>query len=328
MRIAIPHGLTAEATRPRPGRPIRLSGPTMGVSWTLLANAPLAVSDAALTAAVQGAANLVVKQMSTWEPESDISRFNAAPAGAWVEAPDHLLRVIRAALVMAQASDGAFDPTLGEAVDLWGFGAWGAALEPPRPERLAAAVSGWRALEIEGGRMRQPGGLRLDLSGVAKGYGVDLAAQAVAGLGVRDFLIEIGGELRGSGVRGDGEPWWVDLEHPAEAHLEEPPLRIALTGISVATSGDWRRQFIWNGRRYSHTINPVTREPVRTRLAQVSVLHDSCMQADAICTALQVMGDEAEAFATTKDIAACFLWREADRWRETLSPALAALLDD
>jgi thiamine biosynthesis lipoprotein len=300
----------------------------MGVSWSLVANAPLAVSDAALRSAVQGAADLVVAQMSSWEPDSDLSRFNAAPAGAWVETPTHLLLVTRAALAMAAASDGAFDPTVGEAVDLWGFGAWGATLEPPKPERLAAARQGWRELEVEDGRMRQRGGLRLDLSGIAKGYGVDLAAQAVAALGVRDFLVEIGGELRGSGVRGDGEPWWVDLERPPEAHLAEPPLRIALHALSVATSGDWRRQFTWNGRRYSHTIDPRTRAPVRTRLTQVSVLHSSCMQADAICTALQVLGDEAEAFAAAKDIAACFLWREAGGWRESLSPALAALLDD
>lgn len=328
MRIAIPHGLTAEATRPRPGRAVRLSGPTMGVSWTLLANAPLDVSDTALTAAVQVAADMVVGQMSSWEPGSDLSRFNAAPAGAWIAAPGHLLHVTKAALALADASDGAFDPTVGEAVDLWGFGAWGAAQRPPTQERLAAAIQGWRTLEIDGDRMRQPGGLRLDLSGIAKGYGVDLAAHAVANLGVRDFLIEIGGELRGFGVRANGEPWWVDLERPPEAHLAEPPLRIALHGLSVATSGDWRRQFTWNDQRYSHTIDPRTRAPVRTRLAQVSVLHVSCMQADALCTALAVLGDAAESYAETHGIAACFLWREAGGWRESLSPALAGLLDD
>lgn len=328
MRIAIPQGLTAEATRPRPGRAARLSGPTMGVGWTLLANAPLDVSDASLAAAVQAAADTVVGQMSSWEVASDLSRYNGAPAGAWVETPGHLLHVTKAALALAEASDGAFDPTVGEVVDLWGFGAWGAVARPPEARRLADAVQGWRSLEIDGGRMRQPGGLRLDLSGIAKGYGVDLAAHAVASLGARDFLIEIGGELRGHGVRADGEPWWVDLERPPEARLAEPPLRIALHGLSVATSGDWRRQFTWNGQRFSHTIDPRTRAPVQTRLAQVSVLHAACMQADALCTALAVLGDDGEAYAQAHGLAACFLWREADEWRESLSPALAALLED
>jgi thiamine biosynthesis lipoprotein len=327
MRIAIPLSFTPEASRPRPGRLVRLSGPTMGVTWTLAAVAPDAVVDEALRAAVQGACDLVVGQMSSWEPLSDLSRYNAASPGAWFDAPEPLLRVVRAGLAVAQLSDGAFDPTMGEVVDLWGFGAWTAGLRPPAADRLALAAQGWRDLLIEEGRILQPGGLRLDLSGIAKGYGVDLAAQSVVRLGVRDLLIEIGGELRGLGVRPSGEPWWVDLERPPEADLADPPIRVALHELSVATSGDWRRQFSHAGRRYSHTIDPRTREPVQSRLAQVSVLHESCMQADALCTALAVKGEAAEAFAADHGVAACFLWRE-EVWRETVSPALAALLGD
>lgn len=318
--------MTPDAARPRPGRRVRLSGPTMGVSWTLLAEAPDAVTDGQLTAAVQGAADRVVRQMSSWEPGSDLCRYNAAPAGSWVTAPTELLTVVRAGLALAEASGGAFDPTVGEAVDLWGFGAWGAALKPPGAERLAAAAQGWRRLRIDGERLHQPGGLKLDLSGIAKGYGVDLAVQAVRALGVRDLLMEIGGELRGEGVRGDGQPWWVDLERPPEADLAQPTMRIALHGLSVATSGDWRRQFVFEGRRFSHTIDPATRAPVRSDLAQVSVLHADCMQADALATALMVKGRGAEAFAADLGIAACFLWRGP--WRETLSPALERMLAD
>lgn len=327
-RVAVPLGLTPASARPREGRTVRLSGPTMGVSWTLNAHAPAAVSEAALTDAVQAACNLVVAQMSSWEPGSDLSLFNGAPAGSWIALPPEMATVVRAGLELAEATGGAFDPTLGALVDLWGFGAAGAVDRPPQAEALAAARAGWRSLQMDDrGRLLQPGGVRLDLSGIAKGYGVDLAAQAVQALGVRDFLIEIGGELRGSGVKGDGEPWWVEIERPPGAELPEPPVLVALHGLSIATSGDWRRAFTADGRRYSHTLSPVARAPVAGGLAAVSVLHRQCMQADALATALMVLGPEAAAFAEERGVAALLVRRTEEGFEEQISPAFARLLD-
>lgn len=329
-RVAVPLSLTAESTRPRDGRPASLEGPTMGVTWSLRAWVPRGLTDAVLSAAVQGACDTVVAQMSTWEPGSDLCRFNAAPAGAWVEVPPHLMSVVAAAYDLAEETGGAFDPTVGALTDLWGFGPAGpVAAAPDRASRNLAAT-GWRELRLDrpDGRLFQPGGLRLDLSGIAKGFGVDLAAEALEALGVRDYLLEIGGELRGGGVKGDGEPWWVEIESPPGGELPQPPILIALHGLSVATSGDWRRTWSDGSGRYSHTLDPITRAPVAGSVASVSVLHASCMQADALCTALTVLGPAGEAFACEHDIVARIVSRGQAGLTEWMSPAFARLVDE
>lgn len=329
-RVAVPLSLTAEATRPRDGRPASLKGPTMGVTWSLQAWVPRGLADGGLSAAVQGACDTVVAQMSTWEPSSDLCRFNGAPAGAWVEVPPHLMTVVAVACDLAEESGGAFDPTVGALTDLWGFGPAGPVAAAPNLASRNRAATGWRELRLDraNGRLLQPGGLRLDLSGIAKGFGVDLAAEALEALGVRDYLLEIGGELRGGGVKGDGQPWWVEIETPPGGELSEPPILIALHGLSVATSGDWRRTWSDGGGRYSHTLDPVTRAPAAGPVAAVSVLHPSCMQADALCTALAVLGPAGEAFACEHDIAARIVSRQPDGLAEWISPAFARLLDD
>ncbi|WP_374470701.1 FAD:protein FMN transferase [Phenylobacterium sp.] len=327
MRIAVPNSIASAAARPRGGREVRLSGPTMGVSWTVRVLAPDGASDAEIRAAVQSAVDGVVAQMSDWEPESDLSRFNRAPAGSWVRAPADLVDVVQAGVFLATLSEGAFDPTIGALTELWGFGPAGPVAEAPERAALTAACAGWRGLQVDvaGGRLYQPGGLRLDLSGIAKGFGVDRASAALSGLGLRDHLLEIGGELRGEGVKGSGEPWWVDVEPPPGSALE--PLRVAAHGLSVATSGDWRRGFEADGRRYSHTLDPRTRAPVDAALAAVTVIHRECMQADALCTALMVLGADAMTFAERHEVAALIVRRSGKGFVEEVTPALQALLD-
>ena len=297
----------------------------MGVIWTLTARLPGDVSEAIARAAVQAACDRVVAQMSTWEPGSDLWRFGRAPAGSWMSLPPEFATVMRAALDLAEKSGGAFDPTLGPLEDLWGFGPAGAVGHPP-----AVAVAdrpGWRELRLEDGRLLQPGGVGLDLSGIAKGFGVDLAFEALAALGVRDILLEIGGELRGGGVKGVGEPWWVDVERPPGCDLPEPPIVVALHGLSIATSGDWRRSFEADGRRYHHTLDPATGAPAADGTCAVTVVHQSCLWADAYCTALTVLGSRAEAFAQANDIAAVIVRRTGCGFSEHVSPAFRRLLD-
>ncbi|MCR5878679.1 FAD:protein FMN transferase [Phenylobacterium sp. J367] len=326
MRIAVPTNLTPESARPRGGRRVRLAGPTMGVTWALDALAPEGLDDGRIRAAVQSACDGVVGQMSDWEPESDLSQFNRAEAGTWVPAPADLIAVVDASLRLAGLSGGAFDPTIGALTGLWGFGPSGAVDGPPDAGALDAAPAGWRSvlLDPDGQRIFQPGGLQLDLSGIAKGFGVDKASAALTAMGVRDHLIEIGGELRGEGVKGSGEPWFVDVERPPGGEALTP-LRIALHGLSVATSGDWRRSFETGGRRYSHTIDPRTRAPAQG-VAAVTVIHPSCMWADALCTALTVLGEEAGAFAEAYDVAALVVRREGEGFHEAVTPALRAML--
>ncbi len=182
-------------------------------------------------------------------------------------------------------------------------------------------------LDGEARALFQPGGLLLDLSSVAKGYAVDQLGRCLERHGVRHYLVEVGGELRGAGMKPDGEPWWVELEGvPGTAGGPARPV-VALHGLSVATSGDYRRFFQNGAQRASHTLDPRTGYPIANGVASVTVLHASCMAADALSTALGVMGDEAGlAFAEEHGLAARFLLRRQAGLAERHSSAWRALL--
>ncbi len=331
-RVAVPETLDPIALRPPPGPVVSLSGPTMGVRWTLKAVPPPEVPHAAMAAAAQAAVDAVVAAMSTWEPDSEISRFNRAPAGQAVVLGEDFTRVIDHALAIADITGGAFDPTLGRLTDLWGFGPAGERLHAPDQDatRDATASAGWRRLDWNVGRrtLVQPGGLALDLSGIAKGYGVDRIGEAMQALGVRHYLAEIGGEFAGAGVKPDRQPWWVSVEPPPGLALPGDPILFGLHGCALATSGDYRRFRLDEGRRRSHSLDPRTGAPVEDAPASVSVMAADCMTADALCTALTVMGADAGlAFAETQGVAALFLLRTAAGLEERLSPALRELIE-
>jgi len=290
---------------------------------------PPALTVDAVKAAVERVLAGVIAEMSTWVADSAISRFNDAASGSWCNPPVDLRAVLDCALVIAADTDGAYDPTIGALVEVWGFGPPGRRSAPPDEAAIAAAAarSGFRRLQRDAsGRMRQPGGLRLDLSSIAKGFAVDRVAQALERLGVADYLVEIGGELKGQGAKPGGSPWWVAIENAAAASGSE--IVVALHGLAIATSGDARRAFEWQGRRLSHTIDPRSGWPVSDRLAAVTVLHRECMKADALATALTVLGpDEGMAYARTRDLAALFLVRGASGGVEQrMTDAFAAML--
>lgn len=298
----------------------------MGTVWRVRyaqPPAPQPGSDAdGVARAVQAVLDHVTREMSHWSPASDLSRFNAAPAGEWMTLPEGFAHVITVALDIAVKSDGAFDPTLGRLVDLWGHGPPGPC-PPPDDATLAAAraSAGWRRLAWDATtrRLRQPGGAALDLSGIAKGHAVDAVADALRAAGLRHFLGEVGGELAGAGIKPNGDPWWVDLETPPDA-TGIAPLRVALHGLSIATSGDYVRG--------DHTIDPRTGRPLAGGPAAASVIASSTIAADGWATALAVAGrDRAAALATTHGLAARLLWRDGDGWREMVTPALASMLD-
>lgn len=296
-----------------------LAGATMGTTWQARMAAPAEFDAAPLHAAIAGRLGALVAEMSHWEPGSLLSRFNLAPAGSAHVLPEDFATVIDAALAVARASGGAFDPAIGRVVDMWGYGATPRDVAPSDDALVAAGLaSGWQRLgwDAPARTLRQPGGLWLDLSGIAKGYAVDAVAELLAELGHAHALVEIGGELSGRGMRPDGDPWWVDLETPASGIA---PLRVALHQCAVATSGDYVR-----GR---HTIDPRTGEPVGHALA-VSVVHASAMLADAWATALSVAApSEMQSLATGEQLAARALLREGDLVREWISPALAAMME-
>lgn len=331
-RVLIP-ALTTPPARPVGGGVRAFGGATMGTTWSVQAVLPATVDLPALEAMVQRALDAVVAEMSPWEPLSDLSRYNRAAPGSWTRLSPGAVTVLRCAIAAAEQSHGAFDPTLGALTDLWGFGPRPFSGRPPEAADIAPLreAGGWRRLTLDGDALFQPGGLRLDLNGVAKGFGVDQAAAALDRAGVKSYLVEVGGELRGVGAKPDGQPWWVELERPPPHGLaanDAERTLVALHDLSVATSGDYRRFFDHDGRRYAHTLDPATGAPTVNGTVSVTVLAKDCMSADAWATALTVMPPEAAlAFAAEHGLAALVVSRGPGGPEERLSPALQAMLD-
>jgi thiamine biosynthesis lipoprotein len=254
---------------------------------------------AGLERRIQALLDDLVRQMSQWEADSEISAYNRAPRGTWTPISADFAEVVRCALDLAALTEGAFDPALGAAVDAWGFG-------PPPPADVAGDGAGWREVAVGPQGLFQPGGVRLDLSGIAKGFAVDKTATLLAACGVAAFLVEIGGELCGRGLKPDGSPWWAQIEPPRESCRET--IVVALPGWAVATSGDYRRRVERDGRAWSHTFDPAARTPLAAPPASVSVLAPDCMRADGWATALTVLGEAGGlALADAHDLPALFL---------------------
>lgn len=292
----------------------------MGTGWRVLCALPRRIETARLRSAIERRLDALVGELSHWLPDSALSRFNRAPAGRWVSVPGDLARVVDAGLRFAALTEGAVDPAIGRLVDLWGYGPPG---PMPRPDAAAIAealaASGWRRLawDAAGRRLRQPGGLSLDLSAIGKGHAIDMLADLLQSMGVHHCLVEIGGELVGRGVRPDGQPWWVELEAPSGC--DAPPLRIALHGLAVATSGTYRRG--------DHSIDPSIGRPAANGIRSVSVIAPTALEADAWATALTVTAPpERTRLIAAHDIAARVLAEQQGSLFEEITPALQVML--
>lgn len=338
-RVLLP--LHLDDRTPPPGAAIRdLHGLTMGTSWSvrLVDSAmPGRAGSADLRQGLQQQLDLVVAQMSHWQADSDLGRFNRAAPGSWQQLPAAFGEVLDFALQVSQASAGAYDPCAGALVNAWGFGAGNRHDQPgfraPDAASVRQLLSQDRRIEFDVAtrRVRQSGSVQLDLSSVAKGYAVDRLARYLDSQGVEHYLVEVGGELRGAGCKSDGQPWWVMLEQvdDADAALHPAQMMLALHGLSVATSGDYRRFFHDGSVRYAHTIDPRSGMPINNQLASVTVVHAQCMAADAWSTALTVLGSEAGmVLAEQQGLAARFVRRDGQAYQEYLSSALLALLVD
>ncbi|MDC7811715.1 FAD:protein FMN transferase [Sphingomonas koreensis] len=265
-------------------------GETMGTTWSAKIVAP----PTGVQSAIEAVLATIIAQMSHWEPTSELSRINNSPPGTWHRIGPEFAQVMAIALDIAERSGGAFDPAMGVAVDLWGFGPPGPRTGLPTEAEIEAAraLCGYDAIDFDPLllRLRLTRPVRLDLSGIAKGYAVDAVAARLKAMGCLDFLVEIGGELVGEGIQPDGQPWWVDVEVPPDVDAE--PLRIALHGMAVATSGDYRRNFVEGGATYAHTIDPRTGLPVSSGVASATVLHRNCARSDAWASVLMVLGQD------------------------------------
>lgn len=307
-------------------------GPTMGSAYTLkIAGGD--VSDVALTAAhdaVRAALAHVDTTMSTHRPDSELSRFNRHGATSACELSADTFAVFALGQRVSEITGGAFDITVGPLVDAWGFGPRRAfrIVDPAEVAALERGV-GSTMISLDAGTRtatKANAMLRADLSGIAKGYGVDQAARALDRLGVERYMIEAGGEVRTRGVNGDGGPWRIGIEQP-DAVPQRARYVVPLSGLSLATSGDYRIYFERDGTRYCHEIDPASGRPIANGVASVSVAATECAFADAMATALMVMGPERGfAFAADRNLAAHFVVRLPDgRFRDRSTPAFAAL---
>lgn len=327
-RVLLPRAICAPPVAAS-GDAYTLQGRVMGVAWSVQLCGELP-PQAWLQRDVQQTLDRLDAQMSHWAPDSDLAIYNRRPAGTWQPVPPALFELLEAALQIARDSDGACDPTLGALVKLWGFGPGQARDTPPDAAQVAQHLArcGWTrlALDPRGQRVFQPGGLELDLSCIAKGYAVDAVCARLDELGLAHFLVELGGELRGAGWKADGSPWWVEIERPEGATART---LVALHGLAVASSGDYRQCFEHQGRRYAHTLDPRSGWPPVEAPAGVTVLHPSAMQADAQATVLSVLATEAALdYADRHDLAAILLLREdGGRFSERLSRAATAMLE-
>ena len=285
---------------------LTLSGPTMGARWSAVFHGePLGWHDD-LRSALQASVDEVDRQMSTYRRDSDLNRLNAAPVGTWTQLPAETVAVIEAALAIGEASDGAFDVGVGDLVAAWGFGADARSGAPAGKATHGLAL---KTLELDaaGRRARKWAPLRLDLSGIAKGYGVDRLGETMDRFGIASWLVGIDGEMRARGCKPDGSAWAVGHERPVIGRRDLMGV-LELEDVAVATSGGYRHCHEVAGRMVSHTMDPRTGEPLDNGLAAVTVLAETCMAADAWATALLVRGlDEGVALARRLGMSALFV---------------------
>jgi len=298
-----------------------LAGETMGSAWTVkLAGAPPGDADA-LRAAIQARFDAVNLALSTWRADSALSRFNARDDGEWTDIDPELAAVLRYALSLGAQSGGAYDVTVGPLVNLWGFGPDPATWRVPESAAIDAARArvGWRKVEVDAveDRARKAPGVRVDLSSLGKGRGVDRVAEYLDSNGHANYLIDLSGKLRARGRNAQGTLWRVAVERPgpdqagAGGTLGNEVLELA--DSSVATAGDYRRFFESGGRHYSHIIDPTTGYPVTHQTVSATALAADCMHADALATVFMAMApDAALELADSRGVAALLIGREGE----------------
>ncbi len=309
------------------------SGPTMGTTYKITVVGALRDADrSAIEAVIAEALAEVDQQMSTWRPDSEISRFNAHNSTEPFPVSRGFLEVVHTAAEISAASDGALDVTVTPLVRAWGFGPGGRATNAPAPTEaeLAAmkAMIGWQKVHVDlaaGTLTKQQPTLQLELSAIAPGYAADIIAARLRTLGFPRTLVDVGGEILGSGLAAHGGPWRLGIERPDSSGGVVHEM-VQVHDLALATSGDYRNYYEQDGVRRSHTIDPRTGKPIAHTLASVSVLRPTAALADGWATALNVLGPEAGfALARAQGIPALFLVRAGDQFTERSTPTFDAL---
>ncbi|SEA44136.1 FAD:protein FMN transferase [Marinobacterium iners] len=324
-------GLLGCDSRPRE-RIVSFDGLTMGTSFSVKWVAEDDTRVASIRAKAGALLAEVNRQMSTYIDDSELSKLNSVELGYAQTIPAELMFVLQESQRISEWTDGAFDVTVGPLVNLWGFGPDGRIIHAPTDEQIEHLREriGYRFVELIPAtrQVRRLGEQYIDLSAIAKGYGVDALANLLEQEGVDRYLVEIGGELRAEGLKPDGSAWKLAIEAPVAGVERVAQTIISLESDAVATSGDYRNYFEEDGVRYSHTIDPRTARPITHRLASVTVIRPTCAEADALATALMVMGEEqGYNFAIEHNVKAFFISKGAEGFITRATPDFEAYLN-
>lgn len=311
-------------------RPLQFAGEAQGTTYHVTAVPAGGMDAAGLQQAVDRRLAAIDRALSGYRDDSAVSRFNRAPVGEWLEVDPDLYTVLKIGQRVSADSGGAFDVTVAPLVRLWGFGPNAGPERVPDAAAIAAArvLVGFERLQIDPERPRvkklQP--LEVDLNGIAQGYSVDQLAALLEHAGCRDYLVELGGELRLAGHSPRGGPWRIGIEKP-DAGPTDAQQALVGSGIGVATSGDYHDYFEQDGVRYSHTIDPASGRPIAHKLASVTVVAPTTVLADAYGTALEVLGPQRGlALAERLHLAAYFIVRKDAGFTVEYSPEMRAYL--
>lgn len=296
-------------------KPLEITGSALGTSYSVkIIDPPDGVSDDSLKENIKQVISRVDDIMSVHKEKSEISQFNHSGSSNWFGISEELFGVIEEAMRISHLSQGSFDITMAPIIELWGFGVNYKLQGVPSKKQIKELlqISGFTNLKLDANTSsikKTIPEMSLNLSAIAKGYAVDAVSGYLNSLEIKAYLVEIGGEVRTKGLKKDDKPWLIAVERP-EINKRSIYKIIKLSNKSMATSGDYRNFFQIEGKRYSHTISPSTGYPVDNNIASVSVIHQSCMSADALATALMSMGfQKGFSFAEREKIAVLWILR-------------------
>ena len=311
---------------------VSLRGATMGTTYSILCwqdDGP--IDEQALLKPISDLLEQINQQMSTYIADSELSQFNTTESTDWFTVSPETAFVVEQALHFNEITGGASDVTVGPLVKIWNFGPGKNPLaKPPSDEEIAKVLEsvGCRHVEV---RLNPPAlrkelpGLAVDLSSIAKGYGVDAVTELLLDRGIENVMVEIGGEVRAAGTRIDKTPWRIGVDPPAMRRRKFHKI-VPLSGMSMATSGDYRNFLKSEERKYCHIIDPRTGQPLEYRGCSVTVLTETCLEADALATALLVLGDQAGYdWCVEQNVAAMFLLRAGENVEERATPRFEAV---
>ena len=309
----------------------------MGTTYHIVAITNTSLSRNDLKNAIEAELDQVNKHLSNWDEASELSRFNRSKSLKAAKISDKLNRVMVAANEVHEKSGGAFDVTLSPLINLWGFGPRKPETPLPAEEKIKAAlqqVGQQTNLDLDTAApsiAKLKPGITINLSAIAKGFGVDEVASILKKHQIKDFMVEIGGDLYASGTNPSGKPWRIGIEKPLPDNRSVQQI-ISLTNVGMATSGDYRNYFEQDDIRYSHIINAKTGYPIKHKTASVTVIENNSMFADAWATALLVLGERAGMkVAEEHELAAYFIFRSPQsgdkKFSTSMSPKFAEILN-